>query len=204
MGVKRSRNDADAEIREPHKKKRKGFSVGPANLPDGTWRRKTQKIKNDLIQKAKVKKAYSRVKAQEEAAQAALRVPTDVEATKPASETAPSSLELHPDRQAMLEEEEAPDSQLYHDEKESSHRRRVGASSIQPRSKQSGFGKEMEAATQRKAEIEAKRKAREARERDRKAMTKAKRPGKDGKIKLGRQGNILLSRIRRLTEEGKL
>jgi hypothetical protein len=42
--AKRSRDaDANPEAKrttEPPVKKRKGFSVGPANLPDGTYRRK--------------------------------------------------------------------------------------------------------------------------------------------------------------------
>lgn len=45
-------------------KKRKGFRVGPENLPDGAWRRRNTKIKEGLIQKAKVKKEYRKVKAE--------------------------------------------------------------------------------------------------------------------------------------------
>lgn len=45
-------------------KKRKGFRVGPENLPDGAWRRRNTKIKEELIHKAKVKKAYRKVKAE--------------------------------------------------------------------------------------------------------------------------------------------
>lgn len=48
----------------PEAKKRKGFHVGPENLPDGAWRRKNTKIKHDLIHKAKVKKEYAKVKAE--------------------------------------------------------------------------------------------------------------------------------------------
>ncbi|KAJ8122700.1 hypothetical protein O1611_g9779 [Lasiodiplodia mahajangana] len=47
------------------KKHRKGFRVGPENLPDGPWRRKVDKIKKDLIHKAKVKKAYKKIKTTE-------------------------------------------------------------------------------------------------------------------------------------------
>lgn len=45
MAAKRTRDvDANAESRntEAPAKKRKGFSVGPANLPDGTYRRKSE------------------------------------------------------------------------------------------------------------------------------------------------------------------
>lgn len=41
MGLKRLHNEASQGAAEPQHKKRKGFSVGPANLPDGTYRRKS-------------------------------------------------------------------------------------------------------------------------------------------------------------------
>ncbi|KAJ3479258.1 hypothetical protein NLG97_g8364 [Lecanicillium saksenae] len=48
------------------KQHRKGFRVGPDNLPDGAWKRKVTKIKKDLIHKAKVKKAYAKIKEREQ------------------------------------------------------------------------------------------------------------------------------------------
>ncbi|EPS36567.1 hypothetical protein H072_9901 [Dactylellina haptotyla CBS 200.50] len=45
--------------------KRKGFSVGPSNLPDGTYRRKTQKIKQTLIHRAKLRKGLEKIKRDE-------------------------------------------------------------------------------------------------------------------------------------------
>ncbi|KAI1172602.1 hypothetical protein F4777DRAFT_496318 [Nemania sp. FL0916] len=60
------------------KKHRKGFRVGPENLPDGPWRRKVDRIKKDLIHKAKVKKAYKKVKAAE-LATTAKPTPTDID-----------------------------------------------------------------------------------------------------------------------------
>ncbi|KAB5576445.1 hypothetical protein GE09DRAFT_1095752 [Coniochaeta sp. 2T2.1] len=49
----------------PNKKPRVGgFRVpAPANLPDGPWRRKAVKIKQELIVKSKIKKEYAKVKA---------------------------------------------------------------------------------------------------------------------------------------------
>ncbi|KAF3937359.1 hypothetical protein ABW19_dt0204508 [Dactylella cylindrospora] len=47
------------------KSKGKGFTVGPANLPDGTYRRKAQKIKKGLIQRAKLKKNLEKIKREE-------------------------------------------------------------------------------------------------------------------------------------------
>jgi hypothetical protein len=42
MGAKRKNDDSLNGADEPGKKKRKGFSVGPVNLPDGTYRRKSE------------------------------------------------------------------------------------------------------------------------------------------------------------------
>lgn len=67
MSAKRPHDavDADKSSTQPDAKKRKGgFRVGPENLPDGAWRRRNTKIKEQLIHKAKVKKAYRKVKAE--------------------------------------------------------------------------------------------------------------------------------------------
>lgn len=44
MGSKRPHEETAQHATEPQQKKRKGFSVGPANLPDGTYRRKSKRI----------------------------------------------------------------------------------------------------------------------------------------------------------------
>ncbi|RMZ86969.1 hypothetical protein DV736_g5808, partial [Chaetothyriales sp. CBS 134916] len=187
MSVKRRRDDAAGDLAPPSKM-RKAFSVGPAHLPDGSYRRKTQKIKNDLIQKAKVKKAYAKVKAQVEAEQ--LPQQNDDDGPQPAS------LQLHPERQAMLDAaEKTPQKRAQAADEDVN-----GFSSRKPdrKANQSRYRKELEMAEQRKAETEAKQKAREIRQQERRQMAKAKRPGKDGKIKLGRQSTVLLSRVQRL------
>ncbi|KAI4846822.1 hypothetical protein E4T44_04855 [Aureobasidium sp. EXF-8845] len=56
--TKRPRDDASAD--RAAKKHKKGFTVGPQNLPDGTHRRKTIQIKRNLIEKAKLKKEYAK------------------------------------------------------------------------------------------------------------------------------------------------
>ena len=147
-----------------------------------------------------MKKAYAKVKAREEAAEVTAHGSPSGELAHISPDTAPATLELHPDRQAMLEKEEESRTKTLADEST----RNTDGRPRQRGAKQSRYRKEMEAVAQRKAEVEAKHKAREAREKDRKATIKAKRPGKDGKVKLGRQGTVLLSRIRRLTEEGKI
>lgn len=166
-----------------------------------------QKIKRDLIQKAKVKKAYAKIKAQEEAAQTMTGKTADIEPLSTQPEAEPASLELHPDRQAMLEKAETEGLQLSPRENRFQGPRRTknrNTESKYRRPKQSRYKKEMELAAQHKANAEGKRKAGEAREKDRKAMAKAKRTGKDGKAKLGRQSTVLLNRIQRMTEEGKI
>lgn len=66
MAPKRPLNSGGGDGGHDSKRARKaGFRVGPDNLPDGPWRRKVTKIKNDLIQKAKLKKQYKKIKARE-------------------------------------------------------------------------------------------------------------------------------------------
>ena len=69
MAPKR-RNEATHD--QPSKKQKRGFTVGPDNLPDGTYRRKAQKIKQDLIHKAKVRKHFDKVRKQQLGDQASL------------------------------------------------------------------------------------------------------------------------------------
>lgn len=211
MALKRSHAESSADHNEPAQKKRKSFSVGPANLPDGTYRRKTQKIKADLIQKAKVKKAYAKIKAQEEAnptTSTNLYTDTNDEASTP-NDTEPASLELHPDRQAMLDAPEAtpPTKTSYtrrppRDPSTNANSERPGANNRQRQPRPSGFAKEEQIAIQRREEMAAKQRAREERDKDRRAMAKARRTGRDGKMKLGRQGTVLLNRVRRMVEGG--
>lgn len=91
-----------------NKKPRKGFRVGPDNLPDGPWRRKVTKIKNDLIQKAKLKKAYKKVKERElpngsAKPKAAESHETDPVVEEGAEKDAEFEAAVHPDRQAILD-----------------------------------------------------------------------------------------------------
>ncbi|KAL3494491.1 hypothetical protein BJX62DRAFT_234365 [Aspergillus germanicus] len=206
MAPKRAR-DADGttsntkhQSETPANKKRKGFSVGPANLPDGTYRRKAQKIKADLIQKAKVKKAYAKVKAAELAApkpkQFYLRREEEEGRSEDADkqDTEPASLELHPDRQAMLDTRDPGPEQGGNRANDSGRVRGR-------KQKRSAFEKELEIAEKRKQAAEKRVQEREARQRDREAMARAKRPDQHGKRRLGRESTVLLSRVQRLVGE---
>ncbi|KAF3392367.1 hypothetical protein DPV78_010391 [Talaromyces pinophilus] len=206
MSTKRPRDAEDtveskttADRQETYKR-RKGFTVGPENLPDGTYRRKAQKIKRDLIQKAKVKKAYAKIKAAEEESAPAVRSlyyeneePTTI-ATNDESSDPSAGLELHPDRQAMLEAPEAPPATV---EKPKINREWNRERGRKRRPKPSAFQKELEIAEKRRKEQEARQKERELKAKERQAMAKARRPDQFGKRRLGRESTVLLSKIQR-------
>lgn len=156
-----------------------------------------QKIKSDLIQKAKVKKAYAKIKAQELAAgtpKPVYATAEDAEGAKKENEGAePASLELHPDRVAMLNEppqQPAPKPERRTQDEDRQRRQR--------KPKKSAFSKEMEIAEQRRKAAEARRKEREAKQQEREAMARARRPDQTGKRRLGRESKVLLSRVQRL------
>jgi len=211
MAPKRPHED-EAAASSKYKKHRTGFNVGPENLPDGQWRRKgiylyfhprfylqnsnsnqtVIKIKKDLIQKAKVKKSYAKLRARSPPADPAPIPPSD---SDPRFE--PASQELHPERQAMLDAPEPP------------FPPRTQLGPREKRNKKPGyFSKEQEIAEKRNAEAEARRlefdrrdqekkEKIEEREKFRKAMGKARMGGRNGQRKLGRESQVLLERVRR-------
>ncbi|KAL8853851.1 MAG: hypothetical protein Q9221_001322 [Calogaya cf. arnoldii] len=205
MGIKRDRDTIDpaGDTSGPSlKKPRKGFSVGPANLPDGTHRRKVKKIKDSLIRKAKVKKSYNKIKEKEPVA-----VPKFYsEEPAPAIDQAPASMELHPARQAMLQEPAISNPPNASAPSQQSRGKRPRRPKPVPYEKEAGL------AQQRKEEIDARREAAEKgrlekqhkieeRERFRKAMAKARTGGKNGQRKLGRESKVLLERVQNLVAE---
>ncbi|MCJ1319117.1 hypothetical protein MMC15_004450 [Xylographa vitiligo] len=183
------------------KKARKGFSVGPANLPDGTHLRKVQKIKKDLIHNAKLKRSYAKLRERE------LDSKTTAYAEAPSEE--PASLELHPARQAMLDAPEEPPQGT------TTNNSGVAGDQRRPRSrkpKSIPFQKEAREAQRRKEEAQARQKAYEKasrqrqqkleeRERFRKAMAKARTGGRNGQRKLGRESQVLLERVKKVLGE---
>lgn len=208
MAEKRKRDDVGPDAAT--KKQKKGFSVGPANLPDGTYKRRVQKIKKNLIAKAKIKKDYAKIKKQaattEAAAPNAAQI-NDTDSGDNAEPPVPASLELHAERQAMLDDsEKSPEDQKPRRDRQEGPRQR--------RQRTNPYEKQVQRAEQLKAEAEQRRQEREAaiaerdrkreeRERWRRQMAKAKQPGKDGKRKLGRESKLLLERVQRLVGEDK-
>lgn len=160
-----------------------------------------QKIKQELIRKAKIKKSYSKLKERE---------PLD---TKPSiySSTHPpepsASLELHPERQAMLYEPEPEPAPAAREQKKT--QQQLPRQRKPPRPKVVPFRKEAVLAQQRREEKERSQKEFEEisrqrqakiheRERFRKAMAKARSGGRDGQRKLGRESKVLLEKVQRM------
>ncbi|KAH9887748.1 hypothetical protein F4778DRAFT_786122 [Xylariomycetidae sp. FL2044] len=212
MGAKRPR-ESDDSTTPAAKKPRKGFRVGPGNLPDGPWKRKVDKIKKDLIHKAKVKKAYGKIKAAEQANPKS----DTAEGGERGDEDLATSPQFRPERQAMLDDEEeggaaaaaippaAPSSPT--NDRPARHRK------PKPR-KFDYFAKAAAEGERKKAEAEAR--AREIqrrneereqkmaeRQRFRKAMAKARTPGQDGKRRLGRESGLLLEKVKQMVADGK-
>ncbi|PHH77299.1 hypothetical protein CDD80_749 [Ophiocordyceps camponoti-rufipedis] len=203
MTLKRKR-DASEPGPVPEKPRR-GFRVGPDNLPDGPWRRKVTKIKKDLIHKAKVKKAYAKIKARELADK-----PTPAD-EKPADqapqvtdddddEVQPS---LHPTRELMLKDEDKAQAGSGGDTTTADGQRR--------RNRRPGYyDKQLQKAATRRAEAEERAAERQRRlderdrrlaerERFRKAMAKTR--DSSGRKKLGRESTLLLEKVKRLVAD---
>lgn len=140
--------------------------------------------------------------------------------------SAPAPTQIHPARQAMLDSSSRPrpDRQTS-DDNNTANKDRGDDSTNNPtsprqerrqrrpgRQRPDYFSKERAAAERAKKQAEeraAERTRREQerqqrsaeRERYRKAMAKAKAPGRDGKRKIGREGKVLLERVKKLTGE---
>ena len=199
MASKRPReNEADAP--QP-KKLRTAFKVGPDNLPDGAWKRKVIKIKENLIHKAKVKKSYAKLKAREPPVDKPI-LDEAIEDGEAAARLPPQpSLELHPERKAMLDAPREPTPPPLRASQARSNRKRSR--------KPAYFEKETAFAEQKKAEAEAKRLEFERRDKERKEkiaererfrknMARARTGGKNGQRKLGMESKVLLEKVRRV------
>ncbi|PSK60318.1 hypothetical protein B9Z65_468 [Elsinoe australis] len=187
MGIKRPATDSSDR---PAKKTKKPFSVGPANLPDGQWKRRNQRIKRSLIDKAKLRKDYTKLKAQQteepaparelryyeeadaeaEAAAAAAAKATSEEDGDEVEEAADKAHENkpepsnapHPDRQILMDREPSPPRLP-----ERNGRRDGGFERRETRPRAVPFAREAREAAQRKKEAEERNEARERAMRER-------------------------------------
>lgn len=160
-----------------------------------------------------MKKAYAKIKAAEEES-APVRSsyynyadaePNTAEndAASTSAQPAAASLELHPDRIAMLNTEEEP-AETY-TRNNNNNRRRGGRDRDQTengrrkrRPKPSAFAKEIDIAEKRRQAAEARQKERELKAKEREVMARAKRPDQFGNRRLGRESKALLSKVQRI------
>ncbi|KAI5463777.1 hypothetical protein BGZ63DRAFT_403053 [Mariannaea sp. PMI_226] len=196
------------------KKAKHGFRVGPENLPDGPWRRKVTKIKKDLIHKAKVKKAYAKIKAREQDA-AASKTKTsslDEDGNEPGDnagegdENGQTEEQMHPTRQLMIADEDkaqennAPPADGEHQ-----------SDGMRRRTRRPGYyDKQLKKADERRLlaeeramEFQRRREERERkiaeRERFKKAMAKTR--DRNGNKRLGRESTLLLDKVKKMMAE---
>ncbi|ODA77932.1 hypothetical protein RJ55_06535 [Drechmeria coniospora] len=214
MAPKRPLESKDQE--SVSKKPKRGFRVGPDNLPDGPWRRKVTKIKKDLIHKAKVKKEYAKIKAREELATTAPRTGHADDSDNDTGENGHEAAEdeepaaaIHPTRELMLKDEEMAQVGANADGAEMNmasdgHRRRTRRPGYYDKQLKKADQLRMEA-EERAKEMQRRREERERKlaERERFKRAMAKTRGKDGKKKLGRESTILLDKVKRLVGEGR-
>lgn len=154
-----------------------------------------------MIQKAKVKKAYAKVKAEDLPAgprRSIYGAEEDAGDERKKEEDSelqdePASLELHPERQNLIAEpspERAPRPERSQDANGQRRRER--------KPKPSAFAKELAMAEKRRKEAEKRREEKEFRRKDREAMARARRPDQFGKRRLGRESQVLLGRVQRM------
>lgn len=220
MAPSKRPREEDTTSRSTTKKPRHGFKVGPDNLPDGTWRRKVIAIKKDLIHKAKVKKAYAKLKAKEPVKEDRnlyvenKEKENELERNEEGEDLAEGeeAVELHPQRKAMLDEPEAdtaaksvPRYSSNSEDVKDKRRERGEKRGTKP----AYFAKELAFAEKQKAEQMAKRAEFERKEREKKAkieererfrrqMAKARSGGKNGQRKLGRESQVLLEKVKKV------
>lgn len=240
MAIKRSSSKAlNLEAAAPQAKERKrGFTVGPDHLPDGSYRRRARKIKSDLIQKAKVKKKYAKIRERElgqpipsvdhphprgdsedyeedptHNTDSFEPLQTHKTSSEPEDEYSIPRNQSHaevPDdaREPKNYDEHKEQDELSTDEDGSMHpeRKRLKRHKPQP------FRKELQQAERKRKErdearqareeaIEQRKRKQEERERWRRAMAKARQPGKNGQRKLGRESKVLLEKVQRLVSQ---
>jgi len=160
-----------------------------------------------MIHKAKVKKSYAKIKAQEPV----LDRPYPVETEKEEEPVTEPVQELHPDRQAMLDAPRAA-SPVALPSQESQFEQQQQRRDTRRQKRPAYFEKEQAFAEQQKAEAEARqadferrdkeRKEKiEERERFRRAMAKARTGGKNGQRKLGKESKVLLEKVQRMVSK---
>ncbi|KAF5673778.1 hypothetical protein FHETE_3165 [Fusarium heterosporum] len=202
MAAKHQNEGADAasEVKKP----KHGFRVGPENLPDGPWRRKVTKVKKELIHKAKVKKAYAKIKAREQENAPPPKPSAEVVGDEAGEGKQPEDEgeKMHPTRHLMLADEAKAQENSVGEENSDGNRRRTRRPGYYDKqlSKAAQLRQEEE---ERRQEFQRRREEREQkiaeRERYKKAMAKTR--DRNGNKKLGRESSLLLDKVRKMVAE---
>ena len=201
MSAKRPREDADQHRARPEKlakRTRRGFQVGPQNLPDGSYRRKAQKIKGDLVHKAKVRKEFSKLQKSKPMPSEQPQQALERSGIKGGRQSSQNGKDAANEAFAVTS---ATNDRTWHE-----HPSRTNM-----RQRPAPFQREMRAAQRRQADAEAKKQDEDVaqqqktekvaeRERFRKAMAKARAGGINGQRKLGRESKVLLERVQRMVK----
>ena len=171
-------------------------------------------IKRNLIEKARLKKDYAKVKAHQPTQPAFVYSAEDEEDHASPAIAAPEfepTTEPHPARQTLISEQAiAPEKEEAKAQPTDPALARYEARRKRP--KAVPFAREHRQALRSKTEAEERRKAREEAERQRqikieerekfrRAMAKARTGGKNGQRKLGRESNVLLEKVKRMVAE---
>ncbi len=178
------------------------------------------KIKKELITKAKVKKQYAKIKAEHQKQATAPSTTAEHHPDPDNDESAPAPVAIHPERQAMLDSSSRPRSSP---QQQATDAPDGDPTAPQPQGQEGRprrprkqrpdyYNKELAAAEkakkkaeEREAEFTRRQEERQRaiadRERYRKAMAKAKEPGRDGKRKVGRESKLLLDRVKKMMGE---
>lgn len=207
------------------KKQRKGFNVGPA-LPEGPQRRRVQQIKRGLIENAKLRKQYAKLKGQyPSASKASASQDDDIPPLGDSGVSPPPFRDSPPPQQALEDASEvewSDEDEAVQQTNSSNEDQQAGDAGVaeddeaqevyrgrQRRPKPMPFRREERQAERQKREQTERREAREKaererkqkieeRERFRKAMAKARTGGKNGQRKLGRESRVLLEKVQRM------
>lgn len=150
-----------------------------------------------------MKKEYAKIKKQELEPASSYLLPQNPTAK---NNQEPASMELHPDRQALLDTPEEAEPHVPKLSREQRAEKRYPPRKHDPFKKEARFAqKQREEAENRHKAIEEAQQRRqqklEQRERHRKAMAKARKGGKNGQRKLGRESKVLLEKVKDLVGE---
>ncbi|KAF5018661.1 hypothetical protein F66182_9354 [Fusarium sp. NRRL 66182] len=210
MAPKHQNDGADAA--PDAKKPKHGFRVGPENLPDGPWRRKVTKVKKELIHKAKVKKAYAKIKAREQQNGPSTKKSEPVQDEAPAekaeadagSEKQPEEEGevMHPTRHLMLADEAKAQENAAGEHTSDGNRRRTRRPGYYDKQLDKAAQRRKEA-EERQQEFQRRRQEREQKiaERERFKRAMAKTRDRNGNKKLGRESSLLLDKVKKLVAE---